>query len=99
MGDFSVGFHVGAYLLDGVKNLEASNEDERAVLASGERLHKPIFYKYDLLKAGSAGHPDGWLYTRILMKYRPTDHFFVQAGMKAHLTKAEFVDLGVGVCF
>ena len=24
---------------------------------------------------------------------------FVQAGMKAHLTKAEFVDLGVGVCF
>ena len=99
MGDFSVGFHVGAYLLDGVKNLEASNEEERAVLASGERLHKPIFYKYDLLKAGSAGHPDGWLYTRILMKYRPTDHFFVQAGMKAHLTKAEFVDLGVGVCF
>lgn len=99
VGRFTAGFHFGAYMLDGVKNLEASNDEEKAKLAAGERLNKPIFYSYDLLGAGSAGKPDGWMYTRILLKYRPTDHFFIQAGMKAHLTKAEFVDLGVGVCF
>lgn len=99
VGQFSAGFHFGAYLLDGVKNLEASNDEEKAQLDAGNRLQKPMFYKYDLLKAGSAGNPDGWFYTRIVMKYRPTEHFFLQLGMKAHLTKAEFVDMGAGVCF
>jgi len=99
IGNFTAGFHFGAYMLDGVKNLEAGNETEQATLDSGERLNKKMFYKYDLLKAGSAGNPDGWMYTRIVMKYRPTDHFFIQLGMKAHLMKAEFVDMGLGVCF
>jgi len=116
IGNFTAGFHFGAYMLDGVKNLEAEVNTEDyyklfpekdpqnqglspEAIPAGERLHKPIFYKYDLLGAGSAGKPDGWMYTRILLKYRPTNHFFVQLGMKAHLTKAEFVDMGLGVCF
>lgn len=108
VGKFSAGFHFGAYLLDGVKNLEAEagTEDyrklgleERGIPTAGERLNKPLFYSYDLLGAGSAGKPDGWMYTRIMMKYRPTEHFFLQAAMKAHLTKVEFVDLGAGICF
>lgn len=99
VGRFSAGFHFGIYLLDNVKNLEYSNDTEKATLAGGQRLDKPVVYAYNLLKAGSAGNPDGWLYTRILLKYRPTDHFFVQVGMKSHLMKAEFVDAGIGFYF
>lgn len=99
VGHFTAGFHVGVYLLDGVKNLEASTSEERATLASGNRLNKPIFYKYDLLKAGSAGNPDGWLYTQIVMRYKLPYHIFIQATMKAHLTKVEFVSAGLGCYF
>lgn len=97
VGRFSAGFAVGAYLLDGVKNLEYRTPEERALLQSGERLHRPVFYAYSLLDAGSAGHPDGWLYTRLILKYRLTPHLFLHAGLKGHLMKAEFIDAGLGL--
>lgn len=84
VGRFTAGFHVGAYLLDPVKKLEGRKDDA-------------IFYSYDITKAGTAGYPDGWLYTQIVMRYRLPWHIFVQGAMKAHITKVEFVCLGLGV--
>ncbi len=92
-GKFTAGFHFGVYLLDPIKNLETYDEVEKN---NGERLHKGIFYSYDMRKAGSAGYPDGWLYTQIVLRYRLPWHFFVQGTMKAHITKVEFVSLGIG---
>ena len=94
VGAFSVGFHFGVYLLDGVKNLEPADE---AQTSETGRLDKGVFYRYDLLNAGSAGYPDGWLYTQIVLRYRLPWHLFLQASMKAHLTKVEFVSAGIGV--
>ena len=93
VGNFTAGLHVGAYLYDPVKELEPYNE---AVSSESGRVKRPIFYSYDLLKAGSAGHPDGWLYTEVVLRYHLPWHIFVQAMMKSHLTKVEFVSLGVG---
>lgn len=93
IGYFSAGFHFGVYLLDPVKNLEPLEE---AAASPTGRLDKGIFYRYDLLKAGSAGYPDGWLYTQIVLRYRLPWHLFIQGTMKAHLTKVEFVSIGVG---
>ena len=61
-----------------------------------QRLDKPIFYAYDILNAGSAGYPDGWLYTEVVLRYQLPWHVFVQAMMKSHLTKVEFISLGLG---
>ncbi len=93
IGQFTAGFHFGVYLLDPVKNLEPYSDVDGN---NGERLNKGIFYLYDMRKAGSEGYPDGWLYTQIVLRYRLPWHFFVQGTMKAHLTKVEFVSLGVG---
>ncbi len=94
LGNFSAGLHFGVYLYDPIKNLEPYNE---VTQNGGKPLDRGIFYKYDFLNAGIK--QDGWLYTRMLLKYRCTEHFFVQWGMKSHLTKVEFIDAGVGVCF
>jgi hypothetical protein len=80
-------------MYDPVKELEPASE---AVKTPSGRIDKPIFYKYDLLNAGSAGHPDGWLYTEVVLRYHLPWHMFVQAMMKSHLTKVEFVSLGLG---
>lgn len=94
VGRFSAGLHVGVYLYDNIKNLEPYN----AVKDNGGKpLKRGVFYQYDIAKAGVV--QDGWLYTRIALKYRCTKHLFVQLGMKAHLTKVEFIDAGLGVCF
>jgi hypothetical protein len=93
VGNFTTGVHIGAYLYDPVKELEPYNE---AVQSPTGRIDKPIFYAYDLLKAGSAGYPDGWLYTEVVLRYHLPWHIFVQAMMKSHITKVEFVSLGVG---
>ncbi len=94
VGNLTIGLHAGVYLYDPVKNLEPF----AAVEANGGKpLHQGVFYPYDVLKAGVK--QDGWLYTRVLLKYRCTDHFFVQWGMKSHLAKVEFIDFGVGVGF
>ena len=93
VGDFSLGLHLGAYLHDPVKELEPYNE---AILSPTGRLDKPIFYAYDMLNAGSAGYPDGWMYTSVVLRYHLPWHIFLQAMMKSHLTKVEFVSLGIG---
>lgn len=98
IGHFVAGFHVGAYLYDPVKNLEAENgsEDWNTLWTKKERLNKPLFYRYDILNAGSAGYPDGWLYTSIVLRYHLPYHLMIHAEMKAHLTKVEFVSIGAG---
>ncbi len=93
LGNFSAGLHVGFYVVDPVKNLEPYAAVQEN---GGKPLDRGIFYRYDILQAGVV--QDGWLYTRLMLKYRCTDNFFVQLGMKSHLMKAEFFDLGVGVC-
>ena len=100
MGHFTAGFHFGVYLYDPVKNREIASKDTQAhddLWVNGNLANKGIFYPYDLLNAGSAGYPDGWLYTQIAVRYRLPYHLFVHATMKAHLTKVEFVAAGVGV--
>lgn len=99
LGNFSAGLHFGVYVMDGVKNIEYNSPEEQEQLKNGQRLDKPMFYAYDILNAGSAGHADGFLYTRLVLKYRVMKHMYVYAGMKSHLTKVEFVDAGLGVCF
>lgn len=93
VGNFALGLQVGAYLYDPVKELEPYSE---AILSPTGRIKKPIFYAYDLLNAGSAGYPDGWIYTCVVAKYYLPWHIFVQAMMKSHLTKVEFISLGLG---
>ena len=92
VGNLSVGFHLGVYIYDNIKNLEPY---QKARENGG--LHKGVFYAYDILNAGD--NEDGWLYTRIVLKYRVTKHLFVQAGMKAHIFRAEFIDAGLGLAF
>ncbi len=94
LGNFTAGLHLGVYLYDPIKNLEPYN---KVAENGGQPLHRGIFYKYDILNAGI--RQDGWLYTRVLLKYRCTEHFFVQLGMKSHLAKVEFIDAGLGLCF
>lgn len=93
VGNFTAGLHVGAYMYDPVKELEPKIEAEKT--ESG-RLQRPIFYAYDLLKAGSAGYPDGWLYLDVVLRYHLPWNIFLQGMVKSHLTKVEFVSLGVG---
>ena len=93
VGHFTAGLHVGAYLYDPVRELEPYDE---AVASPAGRITKPVFYRYNLLRAGSAGYPDGWLYTQVVLRYRLPWHIFIQGTMKSHLTKVEFVSLGLG---
>ena len=93
VGNFTAGLHVGAYMYDPVKALEPQWREDGLPT---ERLGKPVFYAYDLLNAGSAGYPDGWLYTEVVLRYHLPWHMFVQAMMKSHLTKVEFISLGLG---
>lgn len=93
VGNFTTGIHIGAYLYDPIKELEPYDE---AIQSPTGRLDKPIFYSYDILNAGSPGYPDGWLYTEVVLRYHLPWHIFVQAMMKSHLTKVEFVSVGLG---
>lgn len=96
VGDFTLGLHLGAYMYDPVKELEPQWEVKKKEELPQERLDKPIFYAYDLLKAGTPGNPDGWLYTSVVLRYHLPWNMFLQGMMKSHLTKVEFVSLGVG---
>ena len=93
VGNFTAGLHVGAYMYDPIKELEPYEE---AVASENGRVKRPIFYPYDILKAGSAGHPDGWLYTELVLRYHLPWNICLQAMMKSHLTKVEFVSVGIG---
>lgn len=96
IGQFTAGIHAGVYLLDQIKNLEPSKEAKQSPTG---KLDKGIFYSYDILNAGSAGYPDGWLYTEIVLRYHLPWHLFIQGEMKAHLTKVEYVGAGIGVWY
>lgn len=93
VGNFTAGLHIGAYMFDPVKNLEPLSDASKSPTG---RLDKPIFYAYDLLKAGSAGYPDGWLYTSVVLRYHLPWNIFLQGMIKSHLTKVEFISLGLG---
>lgn len=93
VGHFTMGLHLGAYVYDPIRQLEPKSEAEATPTG---RLSKPLFYAYDLLKAGSAGYPDGWLYTSIVLRYHLPWNLFVQGMIKSHLTKVEFISLGLG---
>ena len=95
LGKFSAGFHLGFYLYDNIKDLEPYADAEQA----GGKMHRGVFYAYDILNAGDAGHADGWLYTHVVLKYRVTKHWFLQFGAKSHMAKVEFFDFGTGVAF
>ena len=80
---------------------EDSNELFQDTFLSFEEMNKFLESaskesKYDFLKAGSAGYVDGWLYTELVLRYHLPWHVFIQAMMKSHLTKVEFISLGLG---
>lgn len=93
IGRLTVGYHLGFYLYDPIKNLEPFGEAEAAA-KEGKSLHRGIFYGYDMSKASN--YQDGWFYQRVQLKYRPTEHFYVQLSLKLHIMKAEYLALGVG---
>ena len=93
LGKFTLGLHAGVYIYDPVKNLEPYDEAQK----SGGKLSRGVFYKYDLTSAGV--RQDGWLYLHVVMKYRVTEHLFVQLAAKSHMAKVEFFDAGLGVAF
>lgn len=100
VGKLTCGFHVGAYMIDGVKNLEfdknyATAEQAAEWEATG-RVTKGVFYAYDIASAGQGGKPDGWLYTQLVLRYHLPWHIFIQGNMKTHMSKVEFVCLGIG---
>ena len=92
VGRLSVGYHVGFYVLDPVKNLEPYKE---VAANGGQPLNRGLFYAYDPTRAST--YQDGWCYQRLTLKYLVTDHLFVQLGLKLHIMKAEFVAAGLGV--
>ncbi|MBO4665666.1 MAG: acyloxyacyl hydrolase [Paludibacteraceae bacterium] len=100
VGKLTCGFHVGAYMIDGVKNLEFdqnyATEEQAAEWAATGRVTKGVFYAYDIASAGQGGKPDGWLYTQLVLRYHLPWHIFIQANMKTHMSKVEFVCLGIG---
>ena len=105
VGKLTCGFHIGMYLLDNVKSLEPGTADDqakyltdeqRAEYAATGRVTKGIVYPYDLGNAGQGGHPDGWLYTQLVLRYHLPYHLFIQGNMKTHISKVEFICLGVG---
>ena len=103
VGKFTCGFHLGMYLIDGVKALETESDGkyltdaQKAELAATGRVTKGIIYPYDIASAGQGGHPDGWLYTQLVVRYHLPWHIFLQANMKTHMSKVEFVCFGLGV--
>ena len=87
VGRLTTGFHFGLYLYNPVKNLEPYEE------AKNGTLNKPLIYKYNIEKE------DGWFYTKAVLKYALDEHFLLSLGLKTHLQKAEFIDVGIGYKF
>jgi len=90
LGNFTFGYHVGIYLYDPVKNMEPAKEAKKG-------LNRGIIYYYNPLKAST--YQDGWCYQKLQLKYRCTQHLYVQLGLKLHIMKAEFLDAGLGIRF
>ena len=100
VGKLTCGFHIGAYMIDGVKNLEFdknyATEAQQTEWETTGRVTKGVFYAYDIASAGQGGKPDGWLYTQLVLRYHLPWHFFIQGNMKTHMSKVEFICLGIG---
>lgn len=92
IGKFMVGFQVGIYLYDPIKNMEPSLEAKEAA-ENGTSISKGIFYAYDIQSA------DGWNYFRITAKYKITEHLLANVSFKTHLQKVEFAEFGLGYSF
>lgn len=88
LGNLTIGYHVGFYLYDPVKNLEPFEEAEAGTLNRG------IFYSYDPSRVST--YQDGWCYQRVSLKYHLPHHLYVQMGLKLHIMKAEFIGVGLG---
>ncbi len=94
VGNFSLGLHAGFYIYDPVRNLEPYSEALNAY-NKGDKLNRGLLYKYDIMNAGVK--QDGWLYLHVVMRYRVTQHLFVQFAAKSHMAKVEFFDAGLGI--
>ncbi len=92
IGNFLLGFGVGVYLYDPVKNMEPYAKAQEAA-NNGKSLNKGVFYSYDPDKE------DGWNYFRLSCKYYITKHLLAQIAFKTHLQKVEFVEFGIGTWF
>lgn len=92
IGRFMLGFQVGIYLYDPVKNMEPYAKAQEAA-NNGKSLNKGVFYSYDPDKE------DGWNYFRLSFKYYITKHLLAQIAFKTHLQKVEFVEFGIGTWF
>lgn len=92
IGRFMLGFQVGIYLYNPVKNMEPFKEAQEAA-NDGKSLNKGLFYAYDINKE------DGWNYFRLSCKYYITKHLLAQIAFKTHLQKVEFVEFGIGSWF
>lgn len=87
LGRLIVGFDLGLYLYDPLKNLSPYND------AKNGTLNKPLIYSYNIT------NEDGWFYTRATLKYALDKHLFISTGLKTHLQKAEFIEWGLGYRF
>lgn len=92
IGNFMVGFQVGIYLYDPIKNMEPF-EEAKETTENGTTLSRGIFYAYDIQNA------DGWNYFRISAKYKITKHLLANISFKTHLQKVEFAEFGLGYSF
>jgi len=88
LGKFTLGYHLGIYLYDPVKNMEPYKQAQKG-------LNRGIIYAYDPMKAST--YQDGWFYQKLQLKYLCTKHMYVQLGLKLHIMKAEFIDVGLGI--
>lgn len=92
IGKFILGFGVGIYLYDPIKNMEPYVDAEKAATEE-KSLNRSIFYGYD------PDTQDGWNYFRLSCKYYITKHLLASLAFKTHLQKVEFVEFGIGTWF
>lgn len=91
VGRVSLGYHVGFYVWDPIRNLEPFDEVQK----NGGPLDRGMFYAYDPSRAST--YQDGWCYQRLALKYHVTEHLFVQLALKLHIMKAECLTAGLGL--
>lgn len=87
---FIVGFHSGIYLINPIKNLEPFKE---ALAGKFVENPKGILYLYNI------NEEDGWLYSRITLKYKLSKNFMLTTAIKTHITNAENIEFGAGYIF
>jgi len=92
IGKLLIGFGVGIYLYDPVKNMEPYSDAKNAA-NEGKSLNRGLFYSY------TPDSQDGWNYFRLSCKYYITKHLLAQIAFKTHLQKVEFVEFGIGTWF